>query len=201
MALGLRNGLTISRSVCLAALSLAGACNKPSEPMLDVLSISGAIQNVSGRTMPTNARVVAIWAVSAVSQDYDYLFGEGEVDVANGRYTMSFRAPPPAEALNNGQLGVALILLTDDQQITEGKLTSPIGAENVIGIGEEQVIIYLTSGEASASASWARRFSRGYSVGQVERQTAGFDTFAPIASRIINIVVDALSKLRPPNWT
>jgi hypothetical protein len=182
-------------------LTLAVACgggDTLTAPTLPV-TFSGTIQVRNGTTVPANARLLALWGVSAGSPDYSYVFGSGTVNAA-GTFSITFTADPPAEALNNGQLGVALLILTTDQTLGAGKVASTYTYPGVIGMTEDYSIIFTKNLSAELQKDWPGRFA-GYGAGQVERNTNGFDSFKSAAFNVLKIVVDELAKIHPPNWT
>src|SRR5438046_2813622 len=99
----------------LATLPFVTACgggDSLTAPKLPV-TFSGTIQVRNGTTVPANARVLALWGVSSTSPNYSYVYGVGTVN-AGGTFSITFSADPPTAALNDGQLGVALLILTTD---------------------------------------------------------------------------------------
>jgi hypothetical protein len=184
--------------VLLPLLVACGDDGGPTAPPLPV-TVSGTIQNVNGATIPANARVLVIWEVSSGSPDYAYVWGEGTVH-SNGTFSIVFAENPPAAALNNGQLGVGLLVLTTDQNIDEGQLPDTFDAQALLGISEDHAVIFTKNLTGAAAADWPGRFA-GYGVGEVERSTTTFDSFRKVGFDQLRIVVDDFEKLNPPNWT
>jgi hypothetical protein len=188
------------RTLALAlALPFVASCgDSPTEPQLPI-TFSGTIQVLNGTTVPANARVLALWGVSAGSPDYSYVYGTGTVN-SNGTFTITFDAEPPAEALNSGELGVALLILTTDQTLAQGKVPANYSFPGLIGMTEDHSVIFTKNLTGAYAAGWPDRFA-GYGAGEVERSTTGFDTFRSVALDALKIVVDNLNNINPPNWT
>jgi hypothetical protein len=189
------------RTLALAlALPFVASCgsDSPTEPQLPI-TFSGAIQVLNGTTVPANARVLALWGVSAGSPDYSYVYGTGTVN-SNGTFTITFDAEPPAEALNDGELGVALLILTTDQTLAQGRVPANYTFPGLIGMTEDHSVIFTKNLTGAHAAGWPNRFA-GYGAGEVERSTTGFDTFKSVALNALKIVVDNLNNIDPPNWT
>jgi hypothetical protein len=189
------------RALALAlALPFVAGCggDSPTEPQLPI-TFSGTIQVLNGTTVPANARVLAMWGVSAGSPDYSYVYGTGTVN-SNGTFTITFDAEPPAEALNNGEVGVALLILTTDQTLAEGRVPDNYNFSGVIGMTEDHSVIFTKNLTGPRASDWPNRFA-GYGAGEVERSTTGFDTFKSVALNALKIVVDNPDNIDPPNWT
>jgi hypothetical protein len=189
------------RAIALVvALPFVAGCggDGPTAPKIPV-TFSGLIQIRNGATIPANARVLALWAVSATSPDYSYVYGSGTMTSA-GAFSITFDAEPPADALNNGQLGVALVILTTDQTLAQGKVPANYAFPGLLGMTEDHSVIFTKNLSAELANSWPGRFS-GYGAGQVERSTTGFDSFKSMALDALRLVVDDLAKIHPPNWT
>ena len=184
----------------IVAMPLIAGCggDGPTAPKIPV-TFSGLIQVRNGATIPANARVLALWGVSATSPDYSYVYGSGTVNPA-GAFSITFDAEPPAEALNNGQLGVALVILTTDQTLAQGRVPATYNYPGLLGMTEDHSVIFTKNLSADQAKSWPGRFS-GYGAGQVERSTTGFDSFKSMAVDALRLVVDDLTKIHPPNWT
>jgi hypothetical protein len=138
-----------------------------------------------------------LWGVSSGSPDYSYVFGTGTVN-QNGAFSITFDESPPAAALNNGTLGVGLVLLTTDQTLVEGQVPSSYAFPGVLGFTEDHSIIFRGG---TTSINWAAAFPLGYGVGLVERSSTGFDSFSLTGLDDLRLVVDDLQNLNPPNWT
>ena len=183
----------------IVALIALAACDSTPTQVGDPFTISGTIQNNTGASIPANARVLVVWAVSTGSPDYAYIFGEGTV-TAEGTFQLTFPGDPPAAAMNSFGLGVGLLFLTTDQNLKQGifpQNTSPAG---ILGISEDYSVIFRKNLDPSVAA-WPSAFPERYAVGLVQRSTTGFDSFTVTSSNSVVIVVDDLSNLSPPNWT
>ena len=181
--------------VMLVGVSLAG-CSDATDPG-DAVTVSGVIENRNAAAIPANARVVVLWTVSFGSPDYSFVFGTGTVS-PGGQFSITFDGPPPAAALNNGTLGVGLVLLTSDQSLTEGQLPSNYSFPGLLGFSEDHSIIYRSG---TTGIDWANGFPADYSVGEVQRSNVGFDSFMPVGLDDLRVVVDVIQNLNPPNWT
>jgi hypothetical protein len=191
---------TTFRSAALFALALAAtACESDPAAPNDSLTVSGTIENRSGAPVPANARVIVAWIVTAGSQDYTYVFGEGTIN-PNGTFTVQLDDPPPTQALNNNDLGVGLILVTTNQTIGTGDDIDTMATTEFIGGAEDYGIIYLRDGNVDGSARW-NAFDEGYNVGVGVRHTVGFDDFAPTSATGVRIIVDDIDNLDFVNWT
>ncbi len=188
---------TLALAVALPFVASCGG-DSPTEPQLPI-TFSGTIQVRNGTTVPANARVLALWGVSAASPDYSYVYGTGTVN-SNGTFTITFDAEPPAEALNSGELGVALLILTTDQTLAPGKVPANYAFPGLIGMTEDHSVIFTKNLTGARAAGWPNRFA-GFGAGEVERSTTGFDTFRSVAINALKIVVDNLDNINPPNWT
>jgi hypothetical protein len=185
----------------LLAASLVTGCggdDGPTAPRLPV-TVSGTVAVLNGTTIPANARVVVLWGVSSGSPDYSYVYGSGTVS-PTGTFSITFAAEPPAEALNNGQLGVGLVILTTDQTLADGKVPSTYSFPGLLGMTVDHSVIFSKNLSAELAASWPGRFA-GFGVGLVERSTTTFDSFKVSSLTSLRLVVDDLAKLHPPNWT
>jgi hypothetical protein len=179
------------------SLGIPGCSDDPVSPSLPV-TFSGTIQVLNGTTVPPDARVVVLWGVSATSPDYTYAWGIG-TSGSNGTFTITFSEEPPAAALNQGELGVGLVILTTDQTLQEGQVPATYTYPGVIGMSENHSIIFTKNLSSSLQADWPGRFS-GYGLGEVERASP-FDSFKSVARDALKLVVDDPANLNPPNWT
>jgi hypothetical protein len=179
----------------LAGVALAG-CSDSTGPV-DAVTVTGVIENRSAATIPANARVVVLWGVTSTSPDYSFVFGTGTVS-PGGEFSITFHEPPPAAALNNGTLGVGLVVLTTDQSLAEGQVPSNYSFPGLLGVTEDYSIIFRSG---TPGLDWAAAFPPGYSVGEVQRSTVGFDTFVRVGLDDLRLVVDVIQNLDPPNWT
>ena len=156
--------------------------------------------NPSGKPIPANARVVVGWVVSATGSDYTYLFGEGSL--VGGRFGITFRQPPPDAALNAGQLGVGIVLLTADPAIRPGVHLEDVLVDpaQLLGATGRFAVIYATP-DAAQARDWAAGFETGYGVGVGVERVGDFDAFEPVAPTTMELIVDDLANIDFVNWT
>ena len=148
----------------LATATLLGACgDEPTGLVSNELpvTISGTIQIRNGSTIPANARVLVLWGVSSGSPDYDYVFGEGTVAPVPGTFSVTFTANPPDAALNNGTLGVGLVILTTDQALAEGQVPATYQFPGLLGLSEDHSVIFVKSAVSATDLTWGPRFPTG----------------------------------------
>src|SRR5919106_6127152 len=89
--------------------ALAAGCQEGTGPT-DGFVVTGRVQNNTQAPIPADVRLVAVWSASSGSEDYGYVFGEGRIDRLTRTFRLQFDQPPPAEALNAGELGIAFII-------------------------------------------------------------------------------------------
>jgi hypothetical protein len=191
----------LTRAVAVAAV-LSTGCGDSStglKPNALPVTISGTIQVRNATTVPANARVLVLWGVSATSSDYAYIFGEGTQ--SNGQFSVTFTQNPPAAALNNNRLGVALVIVTTDQTLAQGQVPGNYAFPGLLGAMEDHSIIFINEAGAQTGVTWESRFPAGYSLGEVERSTTGFDSFKRVALNLARVVIDAINNINVPNWT
>ena len=123
---------------------------------------------------------------------------------AGGREELlnSLTAPPPTEALNLGQLGVGVVLLTTNPKLRSGTRldAGDVRPEQVQGAAARHGVIYKAP-NAARTLEWAEHFATGYGVGIGVPATSGFDNFKPVAPASLVLTVDALENLEFVNWT
>jgi hypothetical protein len=166
--------------------------------------VRGRIQNNTGAPIPAGARLVVVWGVSSGSPDYSYVWGEGVIDRMTGTLHVRFEGPPPAEALNNGMLGVGLVVATTDQSMKDGDtLTSHYPLTSIIGLTPQHAVIFVNGHPDTLQVpTWARAFDTGYSVGVgVKVPGSVFDKFVPVSPSSAILIIDALANLEIVNWT
>lgn len=186
-------------SLLCSAMALVGCASDPSAPG----SIGGSLRASVGHTVPESANVYVVWTVSSSSPDYQYAFGSGTS--TGGRFVLPLGAPPPAEALNMGELGVGLIVLVPEgTTLSEGILEDAAEEEfegAMLGASPRHAIIYRAS--ATSHLDWDASFPVGeYSCGQaVERPTETFDAFEPVDCSEVIIEVGDPDDMDFANWT
>lgn len=125
---------------------------------------------------PEGTKVVVLWSVFAGSPDYLYAFGAGSTKGASVYVSLS--GPPPAEALNDGKIGIGLVAtVAAGTDIAEGKLEGDIESA-VQGFSPDHAIIYRNSTEQVLKSGWDVTFPQGYACGRCQRAEAGFDGYA-----------------------
>jgi hypothetical protein len=194
--------MQLHRLLLAAVLPIALACgdSDPTAPVTKI-TFTGTTTIRNGTTIPANARVVVLWGVSATSPDYSYVYGSGTINSA-GAVAITFNGPPPAAALNLGEVGVGLVIITTDQTLTDGMLPATYSFPGFLGASEDYSIIYSTNLSATTidGVPWAAQFN-GYGLGKVVRSTSGFDSFAVADPATLKLVIDAQSNIHVPNWT
>jgi hypothetical protein len=180
-------------------LSLLTACGDSTGSTDVLFTASGPLNNVSGQPLPAGARVVVAWVVSAGSPDYTYVFGEGTVQ--GNTFRVSFTAPPPAEALNAGQLGVGIVLLTSGTGLHSGMRLEDAPPNTVLlGATGNFAIIYKV-GDPVAQVDWAGSFPVGFGAGVGVERPGDFDAFEPVAPTSLELIVDDIDNIDFVNWT
>jgi hypothetical protein len=182
------------------ALPLALGCgDDPTGSSDGLLTVGGSVANPAGRPIPANARVIIAWVVSS-GEDYTYLFGEGTV--AGNTFRITLRQPPPAAALNAGNLGVGIVLLTADPNIRSGVRLEDVLVDpaQLLGATGRFAVIYTASG-AAQTRDWAAAFEPGYGVGTGVERVGDFDAFEPVAPTSMELIVDDLDNIDFVNWT
>ncbi|HET9387426.1 MAG TPA: hypothetical protein VFO67_19980 [Gemmatimonadales bacterium] len=177
----------------------AAACGDGTGP--EGFVVTGRIENNTLAPIPVNTRLLAVWGVSSGTPDYGYVFGEGTINRLAGTFRIRFDQPPPDDALNMGELGVAFLIATTDQSLTQGRLPSgPIG---YAGLTARYAVIFLKSENASQFRSWATLFDIGYSVGVGVEALPGetFDTFRPDSPSSPVLIIDVPANIDIVNWT
>jgi hypothetical protein len=185
------------RSLAVLATPLLLSCGDDPTGVSLPITVSGVLEGPNAASVPANARILVVWGVTA-GDDYSYIFGSGTVGT-DGRFTITFNSEPPAEALNNGRLGVGMLVLTTDQTLGEGRVPDGEEPPPILGLSEDHSIIFAKG--TQTQIDWARNFSNGYHVGEVQRSTTGFDSFVRVGLDDLVIVVDDINNLNPPNWT
>jgi hypothetical protein len=178
----------------------AAACGDSNNPTSGFV-VSGTIQNNTGAPLPDNTRVLIAWGVSSGTPDYSYVFGEGTLDAAAGTFRIQLDQPPPAQALNTGQLGVGLVFATTNQTIGTGVLGENLTEDNVIGAAGRYGVIYIGSDASAEVRDWAAGFESGYNVGVGVDVVDDFDRFEPATPSSVILIIDDLANIDFVNWT
>jgi hypothetical protein len=166
------------------------------------VTISGSLINRSGAAIPPNARVVVLWSSDDGSGDYAYVFGEGTIDRATNRFTVTFDRDIPRAASYDGALGVGLVVLTTDPNLHEGRVPDGYDyASTVIGATGQHAVIYLGVAPSEFGSDWAAAFRPGYNVGRGVDLPGTFDGFAPAELTSMELIVDDLRNIEFVNWT
>jgi hypothetical protein len=178
----------------------AGCGDDPTGSSDGLLTVGGSVVNPTGQPIPANARVIIGWVVSSTGEDYTYLFGEGTV--AGNAFRITLRQPPPAAALNAGNLGVGIVLLTADPNIHSGVHLEDVLVDpaQLLGATGRFAVIYTASG-AAQTRDWAAAFDPGYGVGTGVERAGDFDAFEPVAPTSMELIVDDLDNIDFVNWT
>jgi hypothetical protein len=191
----------LSRGAQVALVLGAAACGGDSNDPSDVLiTVSGSVTNLSGQQIPSTARVIVAWVVSATQSDYAYVYGEGTFH--GSTFQVAFRQPPPAEALNAGQLGVGIVVLTTSTSLRDGVHLEDVALEpgELLGATGRHAVIYKAT-ESVDQVDWEQAFPLGFNAGiGVDRENA-FDAFAPTAPTSLELIVDDLDNIDFVNWT
>ena len=164
--------------------------------------VTGHIQNNTQAAIPANARLVVVWGVSSGSPDYGYVFGAGTIHRFNGTFRIQLDQSPPLEALNAGELGVGLIVVTTDQLEDGDIITSSSQMTGVLGLTGQHAVIFVADTNATQVRAWAGAFDVGYSVGVgVEVPDEVFDIFVPGSRSSPVLIIDDLANIKVVNWT
>jgi hypothetical protein len=181
----------------LSAAACGGDSSGPSDALL---TVSGSISNPLGQPIPPTARVVIAWVVSATQSDYAYVFGQGTVQ--GGRFQVTFREPPPAEALNAGQLGVGIVVLTTSSGLRDGVHLEDVVLDpsELLGATGQYAVIYKAT-DSVDQVDWEDAFPLGFGAGIGVDRDNGFDAFAPTAPTSLELIVDDIDNIDFVNWT
>jgi len=186
----------------LAPLALAltvTACGESTGSSDELFVVRGPLTNVSGQSVPTGARVVVAWVVTSADPDYTYIYGEGSVQ--GSTYQVTFTAPPPALALNEGQLGVGIVLLTTGTGLHSGMKLEDAPANTVLlGATGNYAVIYKAVDDVTR-VDWAGAFPLGFGAGVGVERPQDFDAFAPTDAGNLELIVDDIDNIDFVNWT
>ncbi|RKH38823.1 hypothetical protein [Corallococcus sicarius] len=162
----------------------------------------GSLTPGPGKQVPESGKLVVLWSVSSSSPDYLYKFGEGTSSGAT--FALPLPTPPPAEALNQAELGVGLVLLMPTSfSLADGRYEGEdIFFDALIGAAGQYAIIYRANAQVVAPG-WVSLFPVGYSCGKGVEAPEGssFDTFEPVSCASLNITVDDAANIDFVNWT
>lgn len=187
------------RSLAALAAPLLLSCSENSTGIALPVTVSGHLTGPNAGSIPANARVLVLWSVTT-GTDYSSVYGSGTV-ANDGTFTITFNNEVPAAALNSGQLGVGLVILTTDQSLAEGQVPQGYQFPGLIGFSENHSVIFARHLIGEIASDWPGDFPPGYSVGEVRRSTTTFDSFVRVGLDDLVIVVDDIENLDPPNWT
>jgi len=180
----------------LATLTLAcGDENGPSNGFV----VTGTIQNNTRGPLPANTRLLVVWQVTSGTPDYSYVFGQGTVNAQAGTFRVQLDQPPPAQALNQGSLGVGIIVATTNQTLGDGGNIDE-ALDELIGAAGRYGVIYIDPAGTSYR-QWASDFPAGYSAGVGVDVENDFDLFQPTAPSSVVPIIDALENIDFVNWT
>jgi hypothetical protein len=193
----------------LAALALVGlpACGdsppEPPDPGPEPPNlVTGVVQNNTANPIPVGTRVLVVWVVSAVREDYSYVYGEGSVDADAGTFRLELTTPPPDTALNGARVGVGIIILTTDASIAEGDDIDDLDPATFVGAAARYGVIYISGAPADVAAlwGWAADFSTGFNVGVGQEVRGDFDRFVPVDESDVVVIIDDLANIEFVNW-
>ena len=165
--------------------------------------VGGEVRAHNGASVPDAGMVVIIWVVSAESEDYVFVYGEGTR--RGDEFAVEFDASPPAEALNNGVLGVGIVLLVpEDATVPDGRIGGPEfegGVLDVVGAAGRYAVIYRA--DDGPGLAWADEFPSGYSCGRGvdAADDQDFDTFEPVDCSALILDIGDLESIDFVNWT
>ena len=192
-------GLACSDDTDKSAPDGAGAVKDGGAGGADTLTVAGTVEADAGKTVPASAKVMAIWQVSASSTDYSWKLGEATTSGKD--FTMKFTAAPPAGALNNGQVGVALLMMVGSGVVVaDGKLSGSSGPGKVklLGSAPTHAIVYHVK-NVTSGYKWSSKFKAGYSCARVAGKSGSFDLLEPVDCSKVKVIVSDAPKF--PNWT
>lgn len=186
----------------LLTAMLAGCGDSNGNGPAQEFVVSGTIQNNTQAPIPPNARLLVAWVVSSGSPDYSYVFGQGTLNPSAGTFEIRLDQAPPAQALNNGALGVGIIVATTNQSLGNGDDISSIPETELIGAAGQYGIIFTTSPEQAAQyRDWGAQFEAGYGVGVGVTAPGDFDRFEPASPSSVVLIIDDLQNIAFVNWT
>jgi hypothetical protein len=161
--------------------------------------VSGPLTNVSGQPVPVNARVVVAWVVTSAEPDYTYIYGEGTVE--GDAYRVGFPAAPPTVALNAGQIGVGIVILTSGSGLHSGMRLEDAPANTVLLGGTGNYAVIYKAVDTVTRVDWADPFPLGFGAGVGVDRPGDFDAFAPTVPTGLELIVDDIDNIDFVNWT
>lgn len=193
----------LPRLIVLATLFAAtGACSDDPAAPERGFEVTGTVSNRSGIEVPSDARILVVWGVSASSPDYNYVFGEGDLVDEGTAFRVEIDEPPPEAALNLGAVGVGVIIVTTDQTIGMGDDVESISEEAILGAAGQFGVIYVApESDAGETLPWVEAFSEGYNVGRGVDVEGDFDEFTAVGADEVEIILDDLDAIEFVNWT
>lgn len=202
--------------VLLWCASFLSSCERESvmngNPTPVPFMVTGSIQNDTTLAIPSSARVYAVWIVPSDTPDYLYVYGNSLVDPVDNTFNLTFSAPPPGEALNNNEVGVAYLMLTD-RNLAEGPVTDSVLGLRILpggfyGMVNDQAIVYVNGNPevTNDDRPWVSNFGfeRGYNLAKswYNGDTVGgtFDGFRPDSGAVQLSISRNPAAFTFPNW-
>lgn len=162
----------------------------------DQLSAIGTLSPASERTVPASAKVLVVWRVIQPVDRY-YKFGEGTS--TGGRFRLNVSRAPPAEALNNGNTGVGLLLLVEDTvSLADGPVDGSLVLNLAIGAAGDQAIVYRR--QDATWPAWVQAFPVGYACASGGSSGNSPHSLTPRTCSDLNIAVDNVSNIGFADW-
>lgn len=198
-----------SLTLALALAATLGGCGGdstgPGEGASQV-TVSGTLTGPKVAELPEGAHLVVLWVVSAGTPDYEYVFGDGTIDRATGRFTLTLPERPPEDALNKSgsyALGVGTIfVLSPEATLAPGRLAAGnLKVSDILGAAGQHAVLYTEGNPASAPVAWARAFPRGYATGHGIAIPGTFDGFEAVDPTAFQVIVDDLVNIPFVEWT
>ena len=198
----------------LSGLSLVTGCSDDDpvtpDPAAEKITVTGSVYVKEGLTdIPENLSLRVVWGVDAAG-DYMYVYGNGNVDLAAGTFSLTMERPP-APALNSDpsgvrpSFGVGFSFFGDfhgdeGHKLQEGELESPIfGAVSNTGI----IFVDGDPGEYASHAelSWISEFASGFGMGEGQGTSGMHDKFVPTTMSSFQLTItNDPSDIEFPNW-
>lgn len=193
-------------TVLVATLS---SCDSASDGgAAPLYTLNGTVRNDQSIPLTADVKLYAIWSVSSGSPDYSYAFGVGNINATSKTFTLTFSAPPPAQALNSNELGIAYLIATSFP-ITEGIIDEDtLFADSTVFFGavNDAAIVYVNGSPDTANYNrdWVKEhgFHSGFNFGKGWYNPGpGFDGFTPYNGPVELLISRAPSDFTFPNWT